>query len=106
MEESCGEMDYNLDGEAGDKRVENVPTFRYLGRHLDQTYDDWPAVRGNIMNKSSVWGRIGTLLQWEGEDPKVSASFYREVVQAILLYGSEMWDISATMAERIERTHT
>ena len=36
----CGEMEFNLDGEEGDKRVENVPTFRYLGRPLDQTDDD------------------------------------------------------------------
>ena len=40
MEARCGEMEFNLDGEEGDKRVENVPTFRYLGRPLDQTDDD------------------------------------------------------------------
>ena len=27
MTERCGEMDFNLDGEEGDERVENVPTF-------------------------------------------------------------------------------
>ena len=38
-------MEFNLDGEEGDKRVENVPTFRYMGRPLDQTDNNWPAVR-------------------------------------------------------------
>ena len=62
-------------------------TFRYLGRPLDQTYDDWLSVWRNIMRASLVWGRLGTLLRWEGSEPRVSEIFYREVVQAILLYG-------------------
>ena len=36
----------------------------------------------------------------------MSVSFYRAVVQAILLYGSETWFLSASMAKRIEGTHT
>ena len=38
--------------------------------------------------------------------PLVSTSFYRTVVQAILLYGSEMWFLLASMANMIEGTHT
>ena len=36
----------------------------------------------------------------------MSESFYRAVVQALLLYGSEMWVLLASMANRIEGTHT
>ena len=36
----------------------------------------------------------------------MSASFYRAVVKAILLYGSETWVLSESMAKRIEGTHT
>ena len=68
--------------------------------------DDWPDVRQNIMRARSVWGRLGTLLRREGADTKVSASFYVAVVQAILLYGSETWVLSASMEKRIEGTHT
>ena len=50
----CGEMEFNLDGYEGEKRVEIVPTFQYLGRPLDQTNDDWTAVRQNIMRARSV----------------------------------------------------
>ena len=42
-------MEFNLDGEEGDKRLENVTNLQYLGRPLDQMDDDWPAVRQNIM---------------------------------------------------------
>ena len=36
----------------------------------------------------------------------MSESFYRAVVQAILLYGSETWVLLASMEKRIEGTHT
>ena len=36
----------------------------------------------------------------------MSEIFYRAVVQAIPLYGSETWILSASMANRIEGTHT
>ena len=55
-------MDFSLEGGEGDERVENVTTFWYLGRTLDQTYDYWSAVQRNIMRARLVWGRLGTLL--------------------------------------------
>ena len=50
MEARCGKMEFNIDGEEGEERLENVPEFRYLGRSIDQTDDDWPAVRRKIMH--------------------------------------------------------
>ena len=82
-------MELNLYVEEGDERVENAPTFQYLGRPLDQTDDNWPVAQRKTMSTRSLWRRLGTLLQREGADPKVSASFYRAVVHVILLYGSE-----------------
>ena len=55
-----------MGGGGGGDRVENVTTFRYLGRPLDQTDDDWPDVWRDIMGVRSVWGILGTLLQREG----------------------------------------
>ena len=86
--------------------MENVTTFQYMGRPLDQTVDDWTDVRRNIMRARSVWGILGTLLRQCGEEPRVSEIFYRMVVQAILLYGSETWVLSASMENRVEGTHT
>ena len=62
MTARCGEMEFSLEGGEGDERVENVTTFWYLGRTLDQTYDYWSAVQRNIMRARLVWGRLGTLL--------------------------------------------
>ena len=54
MTARCGEIDFNLDEEEGYERVDNVPTFRYLGQPLEQMDDDWPIVRRNIMHARSV----------------------------------------------------
>ena len=106
MAESCGEMESGLDGGGRDERVENVTIFRYLRIPLDQTDDDCPAVRQNIMRARSVWGRLGTLLRQKGTEPRVSAIFYRAVVQAIALYGSDMWFLLAKMGRKVEGIHT
>ena len=57
-----GDMEFSLEGEEGDKRMEGVETFKYLERSLDQIDDDWLAVWWNIMRARSVWGRLGKLL--------------------------------------------
>ena len=99
-------MEFSLDGEEEDERVENIPIFWYMGISLDQTDDDWPSVWRNIMHSRLVCGRLGTLLRWEGEDTKTLESLYREVVQAILLYGLEAWVLLTSMSKRLEGTHT
>ena len=57
-------------GVEGDDRVENVTTFRYLERPLDQTYDDWTAVRRNIMRARLVWGDWVHCFDIRGQNPK------------------------------------
>ena len=44
-----GDMEFSLYGREGDKMVEGVTTFKYLGHPLDQTDDDCPSIRQNIM---------------------------------------------------------
>jgi hypothetical protein len=37
--------------------------------------------------------------------PKVSAKFYKAVVQSVLLYGSKTWDLTTTALARLEGFH-
>ena len=106
MAERCGEMEFSLEEGEGEDRAENVMTFRNMGRPLEQTGDDWTAVRRKIMRARLVWGILGTLLRREGVDPRVTAMFYRAVVQAVLLYGSETLVLSAAMERKVEGAHT
>ena len=50
----CGEIKFSMEGGGVDGRVEGMAIFEYLGSPIDQTNDDWTAVRHNIMRVSLV----------------------------------------------------
>ena len=68
--------------------MEAVSEFRYLGRLLTETDDDWLVVAGNIKKARRSWGRLDRVLGREGEDPKVSRTFYIAVTQQVLHFGA------------------
>ena len=41
------------------KRIQSVKEFRYLGRILTSTDDDWPAVARNLLRARATWGAAG-----------------------------------------------
>ena len=49
--------------------------FKYLGRLLDRSDYDCPAVLRNIRKVRQVWGGIRKLLRREGAEPAVSEKF-------------------------------
>ena len=65
-----------------------VDAFWYLGRILAQDDDDIRAVRSQIKKARGTWARVSQILRAENAPPKISAKFYKAVVQSILLYGS------------------
>ena len=60
---------------------------------MSASYDDWPAVVSNIQKALKKWARLSTVLGREGMDARTSGIFYLAVVQAVILFGSEMWVI-------------
>ena len=74
-----------------------VTEFKYLGRVLTNTYDDWPEVAFNIRKAQANWGRLARILGREGADPKVSHIFYTAVTQQVLLFGAESWVLTKRM---------
>ena len=69
--------------------MEAVLEFRYLGRLLTATDEDWPAVAGNIKKSRRSWGRLSWVLGREGADPKVSRNFYTAVTQQVLIFRAD-----------------
>ena len=67
---------FSLAGEDDVECIEGVETFKYLGRILDRSDDNWLAVLQNVSKVRRVWNRLGELLQREGAEPRVSAVFY------------------------------
>jgi hypothetical protein len=48
---------------------------------------------------------VGQVLQADDTPPKVSTKFYKAVVQSVLLYGSETWNLTKTALARLEGFH-
>ena len=82
--------------------IESVSEFKYLGRILTATDDDWPAVVGNLRKARRSLGRLARVLSREGADPKVSRTFYIAVTQAVLLFGSETWVLTTRMEKALD----
>ena len=41
----------------------------------------------------------------EGANPRVSAMFYLDVVQSVLLFGAETWVLSEVISRKLEGVH-
>ena len=94
---------FYVDGEV----LERVESFQYLGRILAQDDDNVLATRSQIQKARGIWAQVGQVLQADNTPPKVSAKFYKAVVQSVLLYGSESWswNLSTTALVRLEGFH-
>ena len=62
-------------------------------------------MRSQIKKARGIWARVGQVLQADNTLPKVSAKFYKAVVQSVLLYGSETWNLTQTIMALLEGFH-
>ena len=85
--------------------LEQVEVFKYLGRLLAQDDHDIQAICAQLWKARATWARVGQVLRSKNASPRVSAKFYKAVVQAVLLYGSETWVLSSTALARLEGFH-
>jgi hypothetical protein len=90
--------------------VEGVPLdserwFVYLVILLSADNDDWPAVLRNMAKARQRWAYISRILRGEGATPRISAMFYKEVVQTVLIFGSESWVLTPSMLVKLEGFH-
>jgi hypothetical protein len=85
--------------------IKTVSEFKYLGRTLENTDNDWPAVKRAVLRARMTWGRLGKVLSSQRAGSKVMASIYRAVVQAVLLYGAESWVLTKAMEQTLQTFH-
>jgi hypothetical protein len=85
--------------------LEKVDLFQYLGWILAQDDDDIWAVRSQIKKAWGIWARVGQVLKADNTLPKISAKFYKAVVQSVLLYGSETWNLTTTALAQLKGFH-
>ena len=82
--------------------IKLVSEFKYLGRILTATDDDWSEVVGNLRKARRSWGRLSRVLSRKGTDPKVSRAYYIAVTQAVLIFGSETWMLIVRMEKALD----
>ena len=102
----CSETEFSLTGKEREETIGGLALFKYLGRPLEQSDNDWLSVRQNTRRSHQFWGRLGVILRREGVEPTTSVAFYREVVQAVICFWAEMWVLSAATEKRIAGLHT
>jgi hypothetical protein len=85
--------------------LELVRAFLYLGCKLSSSDDDWLDVIKNLAKAWQRWARISRVLTCEGSTPRVSAVFYKAVIQTVLLYGYETWVFTPRMLSKLEGFH-
>jgi hypothetical protein len=82
--------------------VAKTTKFKYLGRIITDEDEDLPAVERQITKARTTWRRIGKIIQKKTDsNPKVMATFYKAIIQSILLYGAESWTASTTIISKL-----
>jgi hypothetical protein len=85
--------------------LKKVEVFKYLGRMMAQDDNNVQAMQHQLHKAQGTWARIGQVLRSENPTPRVAAKFYKAVVQAVLLYGSETWNLTKAVLARLEGFH-
>ena len=85
--------------------LESDEGFKYLCCLLAQDDGDAQAIRQQLRKARSVWARVGQVLRGEKTGPQMAAKFYKAVIQAVLLYGSKMWNFTKSSLARLEGFH-
>ena len=58
----CSEATFILIWEEEVERIEGLGRFKYIGRLLDWSDDNWPEVLRNIRKARQVQGRLGGII--------------------------------------------
>ena len=82
-----------------------MEVFKYLGRLIACDDADNQAMRSNLRKARGCWARISRVLRAENASPQTCGMFYKATVQAVLLYGSETWNLSPSSQKRLEGFH-
>ena len=69
----------------------SITSFKYLGRIMTTSDDDWPAVVGNPSKARKIWLWLSIILGRYGVKPRVLVITFKVVVQAVFIFGSETW---------------
>ena len=79
-----------------------MEVFKYLGRFLAYDDNDARAVKVNLCKAQKCWAWVSKVLKSENAPPHACGMFYKATVQAVLMFGSETWNILIAMLAQLE----
>jgi hypothetical protein len=62
-------------------------------------------MRGNLAKAHRCWAQVSQVLRSENALPKVCGVFHKATIQAVLLFGSEMWNLVPSGMACLEGFH-
>ena len=68
-----------------------VTVLKYLRQVLMAEDDNWLAMVGNLQKARKIWARMARILGRKRTISRVLGMFFKAVVHAVLLFGSETW---------------
>ena len=71
--------------------LETMLLFQHMGTVLTAGDDNCLAVSDNLRKATKIWVRMTRFLIRERADPKVLGLFFKAVVQAVFLSGTDTW---------------
>ncbi len=87
------------------EELKKVEVFKYLGWLLAYDDNDTQAIRANLAKACKMWARVSRVLRVENASPKVCGVFYKATIQAVLLFGSETWNLAPSGLKCLEGFH-
>ncbi len=84
------QQQFSVDGEV----LKWVKVIKYVEPLLAKDDGDIQAIRAQLQKARATLARVGQVLCSKNTSPHVAATFYKAIVQAILLYGSKTWVLS------------
>ncbi len=85
--------------------LEWVEVFKYLGQLILYNDADNQAMWSNLQKAIRCWAWDSWVLQAKNTIPKTFGMFYKPTIQAVLLYGSEIWSLSQSSMKHLEGFH-
>ncbi len=79
-----------------------MEVFKYLGCVPSQDDGNAHTVRFQIVKARWCWAQNRKVLRSKNASPRVCGYFYKAVVQAVMLFGSESWNLTPALLTRLE----
>ena len=85
--------------------LEPADAFPHLGRTIMYNNSDWIAIYHNQRKAWQCWEVISKMLMKTGSTVQSCGNIYKEVVQTMLLYGSDILVVIRAMLKVLEGIH-